>query len=701
MNNKIKKIINIGLPAVIGAIILFIPDNAQAQFGLNYIADTFLNGLMSMILRMLGSTLATIMTAFQWLLSISIGFYKVGVVDAGWKIMRDFANMFFIVALIIMAFATIFNTSKYSFGQLVGRFIVAAVMMNFSLVLSKFVLQFSDIISNVFLTALGDVSGQLGEGLDVQFLVPGAKGGLLSTAGSYFNAAFTSVTSFFFSIIFVIILLISISTAAGFIFVRIPILWYIMIFAPIAIILSIFPNTKKSFDNWLNNFLGWAFYLPVFLFYLYFGMYFVSKMPALLSEIGASSASAVYFGSIPFQVAFTYFLACFFILSGVKMAGKVSFIASASVVENSKKPFQWASEKMGATGAWQARKRQFQEEGLPGKLNWLYGGKQGQERAEAKWGRLFGVRGMEVRQQRQFLEQVKKESDDIEQQIDAGKLDNATIIARAAGKATNPKVFAYRKVMAKKGLMTPDIYSETVRDLSNNQLAAQDFARAAKESDYSNIQDDEFIAMAAASAPTGPLGSRPRVTADYSDLATNLPVRREMYERISGNSKLVSQLDIDALEKGVRVLGGATSKKGKDLLEAVAKNRPDIMLQYRFGDSIIDPAAKAARISETTTLPKYAGMARPDIEDRIFSEAINSDVKAMANLSGRVWGNINFQNSMRAYMTKIPLSRNQRQRYIDSLTRYFNDDPRFGPNKILNLKDIINAAPGVQGVTPP
>lgn len=687
MNNKRKKIINIGLLAVIGSVILFIPDNAQAQFGvLEYVADTFFNNLMSIILRALGSVLSSIMNFFQWLLSFSIGFYNVGVVDAGWKIMRDFANMFFIVALIIMAFATIFNTSKYSFGQLVGRFVVAAVMMNFSLVLCKFVLQFSDVISNVFLTALGDVSGQLGQGLGgLAFLVPGAKGGLLSTAGSYFSAAFTSVTSFFFSIIFVVILIISMGAAAGFIFVRIPILWYIMIFSPIAVILSIFPGTKKSFDKWLDNFLGWAFYLPVFLFYLYFGMYFVSQMPALLSGIGASSAGAVYFGSIPFQVAFTYFLACFFILSGVKLAGKVSFIASASVVENSQKPFKWASEKLGTTGAWEARKRQFQEEGFQNKfLNKFYGGKQGQARSEAFWGAKFGVRGMETAQQRQFLDKVKKETDDIEQKINNGDLKDTQLLAMArSGSASDPRIFAARRIIAQRGQLDEDLFRKTIEQLGNNRLAAQDFAKAAKESDFSAISADDQLSIA-------------------GDITTPIPVRKEMYSHISSKPKVLSKIDTNQVTEAVSILGGATSKAGKDFLEALGKTRPDRLADYRLG---IGLAGQALADRRAETLGIYPGLSVDQIKNQIYRTAITSDAKAVAGFSVQmpgkspgVWDNPDFQTAIRDYVSRLLVIKsgkggkgNAAQNYVNRLVQEFASDPNSvsGAEKQKSLKTAL------------
>src|SRR3989344_6091626 len=177
------------LGLVVFSLTLLLPNPADAAwFGLDTVGTAFFYAITGWILQMLGAILAFIMGLFQWLLSFSVGFYNVKVVDAGWSVMRDFANMFFIVALIIMAFGTIFSLSKYDFRNLIGRFLFAAVIMNFSLALSRLFLQFSDVVSNVFLTALGDVAGQLGQGLHLTKLVPGADTGALTELNSVFKA---------------------------------------------------------------------------------------------------------------------------------------------------------------------------------------------------------------------------------------------------------------------------------------------------------------------------------------------------------------------------------------------------------------------------------------------------------------------------------------------------------------------------------
>lgn len=617
----------------ISVLFVFVPTKGDVQaegateWVLGQVGSGFFNTITNWVLQWLGDLLAFIMTFFQWLLSFSMGFYEVGVVNAGWTVMRDFANMFFIVALIIMAFATIFNVSGYDFRSMIGRFLVAAVVMNFSLVLSKLFLKFTDVISNVFITALGDVSGQLGQALSPGVTV--ANGNNLANINAFAQAGITTGLTGIFAIIFVGILLVSMSTAAAFIFVRIPILWYVMIFAPIAIVLNIFPGTKKSFSSWLNMLLGWGLYLPIFLFYLYFGMFFLSRQGDILAVIGkdAFSGSPIKAGFVSFQVAFTYFLACFFILGGVKIANSTSFIASAHVTDWSKKPFQWASQRVGVTGAWQKRKAQFQEEGLRGKFlgmnldrfNWAYGGKQALERREARFGRLFGSKGMETVQQRQFLDRVKKETEDIEQKINNGDLNDTQIVDMAKqGNASDPKTYAIRRIAAQRGQLDGTLFRNTIQELGDNRLAAQDFAKAAKESDFSAISAKDQLSIA-------------------SDRTTPIPVRREMYQHIATQPKVLAEMDPTQVPEAISILGGSTSKAGKDFLEGLNKTRPDLVIDYKMGTPDL--------ANEIKGVPEHAGLSDEGIKVKLYEGAMK-DVKTISEMPVKVWNIREFRRAL-------------------------------------------------------
>ena len=679
--SKVKYLIPIIL-----LVILLLPSQADAQNPatavLNAGASFLYDEAIIWFQAKLGSILAAIMGAFDWILTKSIGFYDVPVVNAGWVIMRDFANMFFIVALIIMAFATIFEVSKYSFSAMIVRFILTAVLINFSLPLSKLFLQFSDQLSHVFITALGSVANQLGQGI-APSVVPSATS--LGSASSFLGGAAQLVITGVWGIILISMLIMSMGTATAFIFVRIPILWWLLIFAPIAMLLNIFPTTQKSFKGWLDKLIGWGLYLPVFLFFLYFGLYFLSRQAELVGAINSSSSGVP--GAPTFQVIFSYFLACFFIWGGVKTAHEMSFLTSAKVIAWSDKPYQW----IGLSGAWKKRKAQFQEEGLRGKFMGVnldkipmgplrYGGRQGQERMEARWKGVFGNKGVENLQQRQFLDRVKKASEDVQVQIDAG-LSNEDLAARAQGNASDPTVYAYRRVLAQRGQVDDKMFESTIKDLKDNQLAAQDFTKAAKEGDFSSIKDPDLLRIAA-------------------NRAVPPPIRREMYSHIMSKPRIISQMDVNQLSAGLDVVGGPTSKSGKELLEAVGKSRPDRLIEYRFGVGLSGDALNN-RLKETQDMYEktFPGINLGDPADRsrvarsIYRGSIKGDAKETAGLHKDVWSSPDFQSAMEDYISKLPKTvgkkgGNKQANYINNLASQFAEDTRFGAEKAAGLRPV-------------
>ncbi len=666
------------------------------MFSLNSVTYNLAASVISIFQTFFGYILAGIMKIFDLTLMMSVGFYNAPVVDAAWGILRDFSNMFFIVALIIMAFATIFEVSGYNFKSMIVRFLIAAVMINFSLALSKTFLQFSDILSHVFLNALGDISSQLGQGLRVVNTTPNP--GSISVFGSFFGGILQTSITGIWGLILIGIVIMSMGTATAFIFVRIPIIWFLLVFAPIPILLSIFPGTKKNFDWWLNMMLGWGLYLPVFLFFLYFGMYFLSKQDEILTAVNLGNTAIP--GDVTFQMIFSYFLACFFILGGVKTANSISFIASSNVIKWTQGTTGWVAKRTGLSGAWQQRKAQFQEEGARGKFlgvnldrfgaSTLYGGKQAQQQREAAAGRIFGNRDAQIKQQKLFLDQVKKEWETIEQQVDTGQISDQVIKDRSQGDANNAKVFAYRKMLAKRGLMSPDIYTSTIRELKNNQLAAQDFAKTSKESKFSNLKDNEILDIASAMGPSG----------IYNDLRTAIPVRREMYDYIKSENRLISQLKYEQFEEGINISGGSTSKGGKDLITAVGKIRPDLLVKYNMDVTNFDPAAQE-RVNKTREANKDAsGNPLPDnvIIERIYRGAIKGDPKETAALPKDVWATPEFQSAMKDYLSKIPQTKGQRDRYVINLLKQFNDDLKSGPDKVKELKNIATGIPGISPI---
>ncbi|MDP6585166.1 MAG: hypothetical protein QF535_10950, partial [Anaerolineales bacterium] len=156
---------------------LFLPVfNADAAMfslgGVAYSAVTkFFAFTLSVMFTVLGKLLAMMVTMLAWVVNLRI-YTNIPVLESSWRIMRDFANMLFIIALVVMAYGTIFNLQGYDFRSLLPRFVFAAVLINFSLVIGGFIIDATQVLNNTFLTAMGDIAGRLGQGLNPAELLP-------------------------------------------------------------------------------------------------------------------------------------------------------------------------------------------------------------------------------------------------------------------------------------------------------------------------------------------------------------------------------------------------------------------------------------------------------------------------------------------------------------------------------------------------
>ena len=77
-----------------------------------------------------------LLTIFFLKAFISLASYNnyidVGIVKLGWVMVRDVANMFFVVALLIIAFATMLGLEKYEWKKSMAKLILMVKLINFS-----------------------------------------------------------------------------------------------------------------------------------------------------------------------------------------------------------------------------------------------------------------------------------------------------------------------------------------------------------------------------------------------------------------------------------------------------------------------------------------------------------------------------------------------------------------------------------------
>ena len=183
-------------------------------------------------------------------------------VRGAWETFRNFANIIFIIILMVVIFSQLtgYGIDNYGVKKILPRLIIAAVLINLSLLICQICVDLSNIVGNGLQNLFDGLAN--GGGLTNQITISGKSGSIGS--GDAISAIVILVT--LFGAIGIIanpaILLTLLVSALGvlisilFLFVllagRKAAIVILTVIAPIALILFMLPNTKKYFDKWLK-----------------------------------------------------------------------------------------------------------------------------------------------------------------------------------------------------------------------------------------------------------------------------------------------------------------------------------------------------------------------------------------------------------------------------------------------------------------
>jgi hypothetical protein len=202
-------------------------------------------------------------------------------ISNGWAISRDVANLFFIFILLYIAIATILQLSGYGMKDLLVKIIIIALLVNFSLLICKVIIDASNILALQFyqnMTIQGgtvttglfgsnarDISAAFLEGFNPQKLLSTQNFENWQAAGGVTVVVGVIVMFLLGSIMNIVSAFILFAGAVLFV-IRIAVLWLIMLLAPLAFLAMVLPATKQYASEWWNKLFKQAFFAPAFLF---------------------------------------------------------------------------------------------------------------------------------------------------------------------------------------------------------------------------------------------------------------------------------------------------------------------------------------------------------------------------------------------------------------------------------------------------
>ncbi|MFA6553290.1 MAG: hypothetical protein WCT27_02590, partial [Patescibacteria group bacterium] len=198
-------------------------------------------------------------------------FVRSDAVSRGWVVVRDLCNMFFVAVLLIIAFGTILRIESYKYQRLLPQLIIMAVLINFSKLISGFLIDVSQVVLLTFVNAFKDTAA--GNFVSVFQLKS-----MLGFVDLNDVDAATQLTDWqkvglplFAIILLTITLFVMLAMIVVFI-ARIVYLWVLIVLSPLAYLLAVVPMGKQYASRWWSTFGKWVTTGPVLAFFIWLAL---------------------------------------------------------------------------------------------------------------------------------------------------------------------------------------------------------------------------------------------------------------------------------------------------------------------------------------------------------------------------------------------------------------------------------------------
>ncbi len=330
-------------------------------------------------------------------------------VNSGWATLRDIANLFFVVILLVIAFATVLNISSYEYQQLLPRFILAIFLVNFSRTIVGLMIDASQVVMVTFASAFYQSAAgnfirllRIDQWLQVKSIVGTAitsaggatAGETLTAIGSAIGAV--DIVSNFVALLFTMAVAtfalgVGLTLVAVIVY-RIVALWLLIIFSPLAFLAWVLPSTRSYFSQWFGVLVKQLTVGPLLVFVVWLALSTVQQNPQsyaliensqsitqIMSSLGMTNGYAELDGSSALsaglsqsvgdnQIASTaisswnnltaFVVAITVLIAGIKFASGMSGGAGAfaeKLAGYARKPFDFGEQKAKALGKWGAK----------------------------------------------------------------------------------------------------------------------------------------------------------------------------------------------------------------------------------------------------------------------------------------------------------------------------------------------------------
>jgi len=265
------------------ATFLFWPHTTYAIVG--DIVIEIVGNVASAWIWVLGKLVVQIIRLVIWVAGYN-DFINSDAVSNGWTILRDLCNMFFILILLVIAFATTLNRESYAMKALLPKFILAAILINFSKLICGVIIDFAQVIMLTFVNGFRDIGG--GNFADMLGIT-----GLMDISEDCGEGVSTMsvVGSFILAVLYLVIAGVVITVILFILVMRVIMIWIYVVLSPLAWLLSVLPATQKYASQWWKQFAETVASGPILAFFIWLSFVSVAVSPDGKSILGEEKSN--------------------------------------------------------------------------------------------------------------------------------------------------------------------------------------------------------------------------------------------------------------------------------------------------------------------------------------------------------------------------------------------------------------------------
>lgn len=313
-------------------------------------ATWFQKGLWSLVVGFFGRLVGLAGLALDWgvneyVIGFGKNFLESGIgsaVDILWVAVRDIFNITFIFGLVFIGLKMILNSDDPGTRRWLVSLIMAALLINFSLYITKSVVDFSNILATQITKGYPTENGKISVSYSFmntfgiqQMLDKGDTSSMpnnIQTDGAAYAYIFGAMILF-------IVTTFVFAAGAIMLFIRYAVLCLYMVLSPLMFLSWVFPQMSSITSKYWQGFLGRSFFAPIYLLLVYFSIYLLNAWAKVITANGNKADYANTFSGMgnttlkSFDATLPPFiLACIFMLASVIIANKMGADGASTMI---------------------------------------------------------------------------------------------------------------------------------------------------------------------------------------------------------------------------------------------------------------------------------------------------------------------------------------------------------------------------------